>query len=96
MPGLRCLIWSSNVNTALVHTRGVALTLAVINLEGAYLEWLSVGNVEGLLLHSSNGADIQRKAILMRGGVVGYHLPDLKVERLPLVDAIYWCWQQTA
>jgi serine phosphatase RsbU (regulator of sigma subunit) len=73
-------------HTALVHTRGVALTLAVINLEGAYLEWLSVGNVEGLLLRSSNGADIQRKAILMRGGVVGYHLPDLKVERLPLID----------
>ena len=66
---------------ALQKTRGAAMTMASINGIDGMLTWLGVGNVEGLLFRiGSNGRD----AVLLRGGVVGYQLPALKVSSVPL------------
>jgi hypothetical protein len=61
-------------------TRGVAMSLAVFNTEDAMLTWIGVGNVEGTLLHRDAGLPCDK--LLLRNGVVGVHLPILRVGQL--------------
>jgi negative regulator of sigma-B (phosphoserine phosphatase) len=56
------------------ETRGAALSLVQLHFERARLTWFGVGNVEALLLRP----DGTRERILIRGGVVGYHLPPIR------------------
>ena len=62
---------------ALINTRGVVLTLASFNTLDATVSWLSVGNVAGLLLRAGITAVPPCETALLRGGVVGYQLPQL-------------------
>src|SRR5436309_1607313 len=62
---------------ALINTRGVVLTLASFNTLDATVSWLSVGNVAGRLLRADITAVPQSESALLRGGVVGYQLPQL-------------------
>ena len=66
------------------HTRGVVMSLADFNATDHTMTWISVGNVEGLLLYSSLPPPRPRKCVLMRGGVVGDNLPRLQAEILPV------------
>src|SRR5260370_11315008 len=63
-------------------TRGVAMSLAVLNTENAMLTWIGVGNVEGTLLRRNAGLPSDK--LLLRNGVVGIHLPILPPLRLAL------------
>lgn len=63
---------------ALIGTRGVTLTLADFNAMDETMTWLSIGNVEGMLIRADRTARPAREAIIMRGGVVGYELPVLR------------------
>ena len=65
---------------ALRETRGVAMSLAAFNVEDAMLTWIGVGNVEGTLLHRDPGLPPDK--LLLRNGVVGSHLPTLRIEVL--------------
>jgi negative regulator of sigma-B (phosphoserine phosphatase) len=65
---------------ALLRTRGVALTLAFLDAATGTLSWAGIGNVDAVLLR----ADGSGKALLNRGGVVGYRMPAARVEVLPL------------
>lgn len=57
-------------------TRGVALSIADLDAKAGTLTWAGIGNVEGLLVHASTTEERgKREHILLRGGVVGYHLP---------------------
>jgi negative regulator of sigma-B (phosphoserine phosphatase) len=71
-------------HAGLRDTRGVALTLAVFDAEASALDWLAIGNVEGLVLHRSGHRQRTREAVIQRGGVVGYRLPALKTSRVAL------------
>jgi serine phosphatase RsbU (regulator of sigma subunit) len=71
-------------NEGLRGTRGVALTLALLEAERATLEWVSIGNVEGLVLRRGQPRKLTYAAVVQRGGVVGYRLPPLKVSRVDL------------
>src|SRR5438876_1460190 len=62
---------------ALINTRGVVLTVASFNTLDATVSWLSVGNVAGLLLRADITAVPPCETALLRGGVVGYQLPQL-------------------
>ena len=62
----------------LIGSRGVALSVAAINVAEDTLAWLAIGNVEGMLLRADPAARPVREAIVMRGGVVGYELPSLQ------------------
>jgi serine phosphatase RsbU (regulator of sigma subunit) len=64
---------------ALIDTRGVVLSLATISAPLRTLTWIGVGNVEGLVLRSDPAASPASEALLLRGGVVGYQLPQLSV-----------------
>lgn len=60
---------------ALTGTRGAVISLAAIHTGSTAMNWLGVGNVAGLLARS----DGTRRHMVLRGGVVGYHLPPLRV-----------------
>jgi negative regulator of sigma-B (phosphoserine phosphatase) len=60
-------------HSRLARSRGVVMSLATFGPDGK-LVWLGVGNVEGTLLRGDGGRD----SILLRGGVVGYQLPNLR------------------
>jgi serine phosphatase RsbU (regulator of sigma subunit) len=67
----------------LAGTRGAALTLARISVAGSSVEWLSVGNVEGVILSGDGGGRSRGRSVL-RGGIVGHQLPLLRVATYPL------------
>lgn len=63
---------------ALRSTRGAVISLASLNALDNTMSWISVGNVEGLLLRAKEGIGRDREYVLPRGGVVGYRLPPLQ------------------
>src|SRR5213596_953460 len=69
---------------AIKGTRGVVMTLAFLGLRDQTLTWLAVGNVEAVLLHAGTAHDTRSKRAIGRGGVVGYQLPALRPEVIPL------------
>jgi phosphoserine phosphatase RsbX len=60
---------------ALKRTSGVVISLAFFDPKKDALAWLAVGNVEAILVR--NDKELPREYIVMRGGVVGAHLPAL-------------------
>lgn len=69
---------------ALKGTRGAAMTLLLLNARDNMLTWLGVGNVAAVMLRLNAGAPPPRETMLLRGGVVGYQLPDLRTLALPI------------
>lgn len=67
-------------------TRGVVMSLGVINQLKGTLTWIGVGNVEGLLLRSNPGERQNSENIIQRGGVVGYKLPSLQASVIPIEE----------
>jgi negative regulator of sigma-B (phosphoserine phosphatase) len=64
-------------HTRLARSRGVVMSLASFE-PGGNLTWLGVGNVEGTLLRAVDGRVRRTDSIMLRGGVVGYQLPNLR------------------
>jgi len=71
---------------ALHRTRGVVMSLASFNGQDDTMTWLGVGNVEGMLLRAEPGVGpaAARETIILRGGVVGYELPQLRATVVPI------------
>lgn len=67
-----------NCHERLKGSRGAVLSIARLNIVNHELEWLSVGNVEGVLM-SRNDKKNEFKQLVLRSGVIGYKLPTLKV-----------------
>jgi serine/threonine protein phosphatase PrpC len=63
-------------------TRGAVMTIAYVDHHDQTLTWLGVGNAEALLFHGRTGAPPDRA--LLRNGVVGYQLPAMRAEVVPL------------
>lgn len=64
-------------------TRGVVLSLASIDAKHGLMTWLGVGNVQGVLVRADKKITSQ-ETLLLRGGVVGDHLPQLQAAVLPV------------
>lgn len=71
----------AHCHEALRATRGAAISLAVIRPDRTALEWLGVGNVEGVILHRADG---KRSYLVMRSGVVGDRMPPLRSTTIAL------------
>jgi len=69
-------------HAALRHTRGAAISLASFDGRSGSMTWASVGNVDCLLLRAPGAVARPDEAISMRGGVVGYQLPPLRLDTL--------------
>ncbi|MFL5302989.1 MAG: SpoIIE family protein phosphatase [Anaeromyxobacteraceae bacterium] len=66
---------------ALRKTRGAVMSLAAFDARSSTVSWGGVGNVEGILLRASGA---RRESISLRGGIVGYQLPPLRVTSVPV------------
>lgn len=67
---------------ALRETRGAVMTLVSFEAQTRRLTALGVGNVEAVLCRADPAAQRQRETVLLRGGIVGYKLPLLRVEAM--------------
>lgn len=65
-------------------TRGAAISLASFDWQRRVMTWLGVGNVAGAIVHAGPGTDRRTESLLVRGGVVGDRLPELRVSEVPL------------
>lgn len=68
----------------LLETRGVVMSLASFSAGDSTVTWIGVGNVEGRLLRADTALNPSREALLLRGGVVGFNLPQLAASVLPV------------
>ena len=66
-------------------TRGVVLSLASVDVKHGLMTWLGVGNVNGVLVRADKKSNSQ-ETLLLRGGVVGDHLPQLQAAVLPVAQ----------
>jgi hypothetical protein len=70
---------------ALARLRGAAISVAQIDLASERLEWLGVGNVEGLVLNPvphHQDSSWRSDSLVVRGGVIGYELPNLQASQV--------------
>lgn len=65
-------------HAAMRTTRGAAISLASFDRQRLTMTWLGIGNVTGLLVHASADAKARIKPLIVRGGVVGDRLPELR------------------
>ena len=63
-------------------TRGVVLSIASLDLRHGLMTWLGVGNVHGVLVRADK--KLTQETLLLRGGVIGDHLPQLQAAVLPI------------
>lgn len=66
------------------QTRGAAISVASIDTQNWIMTWLGVGNVTGALVRADLAAEQQVKQLIVRGGVVGFNLPELHASVMPV------------
>ena len=69
---------------SLAGTRGVVMSVAAFDARAETVTWVGVGNVEGVLLRAQATATLGRESLLLRGGMVGVHLPALAAAIVPV------------
>jgi phosphoserine phosphatase RsbX len=62
----------------------VVMTVVSLNHREQTLSALGIGNVETVVHRADPTARPQRESVLLRGGVVGYQLPQLQASVLPI------------
>jgi negative regulator of sigma-B (phosphoserine phosphatase) len=70
---------------ALRSTRGVVMSLACIKPSQGMVNWIGIGNVQGVLVRSRSGRTSICEELLLRPGVIGAQMPVLQVTAAPLV-----------
>ncbi len=70
----------------LKRTRGVVISLALIDIWEHTMTWTGVGNVEGVLCRADQKEYLGKENIILRGGVVGYKLPFIKATMVPITE----------
>lgn len=68
----------------LLGSRGVALCLARFDVRTDTLTWLSVGNIQAVHIQLDRNGFPYFESLIMRAGVVGDRLPELKVSHTNL------------
>lgn len=67
------------------ESRGVVMSLALVNAVDSAMTWMGVGNVEGVILRAAATAGPRLESLLLRGGVVGDQLPPLYASIVPIM-----------
>lgn len=60
-------------------SRGAAVSIASFDHRTSTMSWLGVGNVSGVLVHAGARPKPRPQSLLVRGGMVGDHLPELEL-----------------
>jgi phosphoserine phosphatase RsbX len=80
------IIWLfQRCHEALRKTRGVVMSMALLNGLDGTLTWAGVGNVEGVLVRAKPTTKPRREPLLLRAGVVGGQLPEPHASILPIM-----------
>jgi len=66
-------------------TRGVVISVASVTISRGLMAWIGVGNVQGVLLRAGTQMPQPQEVLLLRGGVLGIHLPPLAAEVLEVL-----------
>jgi serine phosphatase RsbU (regulator of sigma subunit) len=72
-----------SLDQALTRSRGAALSMADLDLDGGRMRWAGVGNVEGVLLRARD-PERSRERLLVQSGIVGCRMPRLRTRDLDL------------
>jgi len=67
------------------RTRGVVMSLASFTRAHGTMTWMGIGNVEGFVFRASATVGPRYSSLLLRGGVVGSHLPPLYASSLSVM-----------
>ena len=67
------------------RTRGVVMSLASFTRAHGTMTWMGIGNVAGLVCRARATGGPRYSSLLLRGGVVGSHLPPLYATSLPVM-----------
>ena len=73
-----------NCSGKLQGTRGVVMSMARLSTLDNAMEWLGVGNVEGVLVRSALDGKPARESLLLSHGVLGRQLPPLRTASLEI------------
>lgn len=73
-----------NCHAQLRSTRGIALCLAWLDAVTSTMSWLSVGNIQAVHVRIDNNGLPNYESLIMRGGVIGDRLPELKTSTTQL------------
>jgi phosphoserine phosphatase RsbX len=65
-------------------SRGAAISVASFDHRSRTMTWLGVGNVNGILVQAGARPKPRPKSLLVRGGMVGDHLPELACSGIPV------------
>lgn len=71
-------------HSGLRDTRGVVMSLALINFCEHTLAWIGIGNIDGVLMLSDEEDNVRTERVVQRSGIVGYKLPFLQVSVYPI------------
>jgi phosphoserine phosphatase RsbX len=66
------------------RTRGAVMTLAWFDLADRTVVWTGVGNVEARFVRAGDGLDSRHDSPVVLGGVVGFNLPQVRTQTIPL------------
>lgn len=66
-------------------TRGAVMSLVSFDGDRNEMKWLGVGNVSGLLVRRRDHPGIAKEGILLKGGMLGYRLPPLQPQIIPIL-----------
>jgi phosphoserine phosphatase RsbX len=81
--GVRVIDALNRCHSALRGTRGAVIAVAAFPEDAGDMEWLAVGNIEGVLVRGRFGPP-GREMIVQRPGIVGHHMPALRSATLPV------------
>lgn len=65
-------------------SRGAAISVASFDHRSRTMTWLGVGNVNGILVQAGARPKPRPNSLLVRGGMVGDHLPELELSAIPV------------
>jgi len=74
----------SRCHVGLLATRGVVMTVASLDPGQNQLAWAGVGNVEVRLVRAGANADAAMERAVLRNGLVGYKLPELREQAISI------------
>lgn len=81
--GMRVAEAMQRCHAGLRGTRGAVIAVAAFPAGDTHMEWLAVGNIEGVLVRGRSGPP-GREMIVQRPGIVGHHMPRLRSATLPV------------
>jgi phosphoserine phosphatase RsbX len=66
------------VHEHLAESRGAAATLAIVDGDTGRMDWLGVGNVDGMLIRADETARPHTSGVFLCRGILGYQQPNIR------------------